>query len=113
MRECVLEETKKRTLSQNRALHLWFEFVAAQLNGAGLDMRRTLAQDIEIPWNKDTVKEMLYKPVMEAQTGKDSTTDLTTKELSQVAETITRHLAQKLGIDIEFPSEESLVREDP
>jgi hypothetical protein len=38
--------------------------------------------------------------------GKESTTELTTKEINELYEVINRATAEKLGISIEFPSNE-------
>jgi hypothetical protein len=102
----------KRTLSQNKSLHLMFEQLANELNDNGLDVRSTLKEDIEIPWNAYLIKELIWKKVQKAQLGKESTTQLTTKEINQVFEVIARHLAQKFGIVIEFPSIETLMMKE-
>jgi hypothetical protein len=102
----------KRTLSQNKSLHLMFEQLANELNDNGLDVRSTLKEDIEIPWNSYLIKELIWKKVQKAQLGKESTTQLTTKEINQVFEVIARHLAQKFGIVIEFPSIETLMMKE-
>ena len=103
------EVEKPRTNQQNRALHLMFRTLADTLNEAGMDMKRTLKPDVDISWSGDLVKEYLWRPIQKAQLRKESTTALTTKEIDQVFETLTRHLGQKLGIEIEFPSIESLI----
>jgi len=100
---------KKRTSKQSRALHLMFEHIAKNLNDAGLDMRRTLKQEIDIPWSKETVKEHLFRPIMKAQLEKDSTTKLSTKEIDLVVNTLTRHLGQRFGIQVSFPSTQELM----
>lgn len=105
------KEPKQRTLTQNNALHLMFEHLAQELNEAGFDMKKTLKQEVEIAWNKDMVKEYLWRPIQKAQLGKKSTTELTTKEIDKVFDTLTRHLGQKLGIEIMFPSIETLMLE--
>src|SRR3990167_6345758 len=92
---------KPRTAQQNRALHLYFELIADTLNDAGLDMRAVLKPEVEIPWTARNVKEFLWRPVQKIQLGKDSTTDLTTKEIDVVFETVNRHLA-KHGIHVPF-----------
>lgn len=102
---------KKRTLTQNNALHLMFDQLAEKLNDAGFDMKKTLKPSIDIPWSKMSVKEYLWRPVQKAQLGKESTTDLTTKEIDEVFETLCRHLRQKLGIEIHFPSIETQIME--
>lgn len=100
---------KQRTLTQNRALHLLFTQLAQELNDAGLDMKKTLKPEIEIPWNGNTVKEYLWRPIMSAQLNKKSTTEMTTKDIDEVFNTLTRHLGEKFGIEIDFPSVESLM----
>lgn len=98
-----------RTSLQNKSLHLFFTQLADQLNEAGLDQRKVLKPGIEIPWDSRTIKEQIFRPVMKAQLGKESTTELTTKEVDQVFETLARHLANKFGITIEFPSIETII----
>lgn len=102
---------KPRTLTQNAALHLYFTHLAAALNASGFDLRRTLKQDVEIPWTPDLVKQWLWKPIQNAMLNKDSTTQLTTKEIDEVLDVLTRHLGEKLGISVEFPSVESLINQ--
>jgi hypothetical protein len=103
------KEEKTRTDQQNRALHLFFTQLAVELNNAGLDMRKTLKPEVDIPWSGDTIKEFLWRPIMLAQIGKESTRDLTTKEIDQVFDTINRHLGEKFGLHIDFPSIDTLI----
>jgi len=93
----------KRTLTQNRAMHKFFEMLAKDLNTAGLDMKRTLKPSVEIPWTPVTVKEYLWKPIQDAMLEKESTTELSTKEVNEVYETLIRHLGEKFGITTVFP----------
>jgi len=104
-----MTEAKQRTPSQNRALHLLFSELAQELTNAGLDMRKTLKPSIDIPWSGATVKEYLWKPVMKAQLNKESTTEMTTKEIDQVFDTINLHLSTKFGISVQFPSIDELM----
>ena len=107
-----MDKEKIRTDKQNKALHLYFTHLAEELNNAGYDMRKILKPSVDIPWNSKTVKEFLWRPVMKAQLGKESTTDLTTKEIDLVFETITRHFSEKFGISVAFPSIEELMMEN-
>ena len=100
---------KPRTESQNKALHLYFTQLAEMLNDAGLDMRKVLKPSISIPWTSQTIKENLWKPIMKIQTGKSSTTEMTTKDIDEVYDVINRHLGEQFGITVEFPSQESLI----
>lgn len=98
------KEKKLRTKRQNNALHLFFTLLADELNNAGLDMKKTLKPTVDIPWTGETIKEYIWRPIMEAQLKKSSTTEMTTKELDQVFETINRHMGEKFGIHVPFPS---------
>lgn len=104
-----IKESKPRTLAQNSALHLYFEMLAEALGEAGLDMRKTLKPNIDIPWSKETVKEYLFRPIMKSQLNKKSTIEMTTKEVDQVIETLNRHLGEKFGLHIPFPSIDSIM----
>jgi hypothetical protein len=105
-------EERKRSIQQNRALHVLFGLMAEALNGAGWDMKKTLKPEIDIPWSAETIKEFIWKPIQEAQLGKRSTTELTTKQVNEIYETIMRHFGEKFGITVDFPSIEMLMRED-
>lgn len=102
---------EQRTKKQNRALHLYFTHLADELNGAGLDMRKTLKPSVDIPWSGKTIKEYLFKPVMKIQLDYDSTTELTTKDIDLMFDTINRHLGEKFGLHVAFPSIEELMNE--
>ena len=110
----MTSSTKSRSSKQNRAMHLFFEFLAASLNDAGLDMRTVLKPEINIPWSAETVKENLWRPVQVALLQKKSTTELETGEVSKVEDVLMRHLIKEFGQFFEppqFPSIESLSTE--
>lgn len=98
-----------RTEQQNKSLHLFYRLLADELNNAGLDMRRTLKPEIDIPWNETTVKEYLWRPIQQAQIGKKSTKDLKKNEIDLIYNTLNLHLSEKFGIHVEFPSYQSLI----
>lgn len=99
----------QRTKQQNKALHVLFRLLSDALNEAGLDMRKTLKPEVDIPWSAQSVKEFLWRPVQEAQLNKHSTTELTTKELDEVFETINRYIGEKHGVHIPFPSIDEII----
>jgi len=99
----------QRTVRQNKALHVLFRLLAETLNDNGLDMRKTLKPGIDIPWSPESAKEYLWRPVQEAQLNKKSTTELTTKEIDEVFDTINKHLGEKFGVHVPFPSIEELI----
>jgi len=93
----------QRTLTQNKALHLYLELLSEALNNAGYDMKRTLKEDIEIPWNKDMAKEFLWRPIQEIVLKKKSTTELETSDLNEIYAILDRHISAKFGVHVEFP----------
>ncbi len=101
----------KRTNRQSRAAHLWFELLAESLNDAGLSMLKTLKAEAEIPWTAITIKEILFRQLMKTMLHKESTTQLTTKELTLVSETLIRYLGEKHNLETNFPSLETLILE--
>lgn len=88
----------RRTGQQNNALHLFLTQLAAELNAAGLDMRKTLKPGVEIPWSTTSAKEYLWRPIQEALTGKVSTTEISTVDPTQIHETLARYLAANHGV---------------
>jgi hypothetical protein len=93
---------QQRSETQNDAMHLWFERVAKTLNDAGLEMVVSLPTGKEwtIPWSKHKVKENIWRPVQEAITGKQSTTEPKRIEYSQVYEVIHSRFADHHGITL-------------
>lgn len=85
------------TPTQRASIHVLFEILARDLNDAGLDMKKVLKQEVDIPWSKTTVKEFLYRPLLTAMTMKTSTEDQSTIEPDQVYKVLCRHLADKHG----------------
>lgn len=100
----VIKKKKARTLTQNGALHKYCEMVSSALNDAGLDMRRVLNEDVDIPWTMSAVKEHMWRPIQKVVIGKDSTTEANTGEYSEVYNVMSRHLSQKLGVNVYWPS---------
>ena len=97
--------SEQRTDKQNASLHLFFEHLATELNDSGMDVKKVIEfKTVDVPWSKELVKELLWKPIEQAMLGKESTTKLTTKEVGEVYEVLNRHLATKLGVSVPFPS---------
>ena len=95
-----------RSDKQNRALHLFYTMLSDELNSAGLDQRVVLKPSIDIPWNLESVKNQLWRPIQKAITGKESTTELTTDEIDKVYAILMKHMNEKFKIECNFPSEE-------
>ena len=93
------------TAQQRKALHVGFEQIAATLNAAGLDQRKVLKPSVDIPWTKESVKEMIWRPVQEAMLKKKSTTELEkVGEIDEVWDVVMRFLGENHGVEyIPFP----------
>ena len=102
-------EKIKRTPTQNNALHLWFELVAQALTEAGFTVKLVMAEKMDIDFNKELVKELLWRPAQKAILGKQSTTELKKQQdIDKVFDHLNRHLGEKFWIHIPFPSEEQI-----
>ena len=92
---------KLRSDKQSRALHLMFETLADELNDRGKYVSTVIRADAR--WDKNRVKELIWRAVQEKMFNKTSTTSLTTKEIDEIFEVIQKALAE-MGIEIIFPS---------
>ena len=105
----------KRTITQNAALHKYFELLAKELNDAGYDVGTTIK--VPVDFTKDTVKKYMAKPVMTAlHPDIEHTSDLDTTQISELYEHLNRLTAEKFGVSVPWPSYdeqriESLVNE--
>lgn len=104
------EPEKKRTNTQNKAMHKYFSLLAEALNDAGYDMKRTMKPEAEIPWTPHAVKSHLWKVIEHAMFGHESTTQLSTKQCSEVYEVVNRKIASTTGVSVPWPSLESQSR---
>lgn len=102
------EVKKMRTDRQNRALHLFFTQLADLLNEVGLDMRKTLKPEVEIPWSGSTIKEYVWRPIMRIMTGKESTKEMTTDEVDKILSVVSGLISKK-GLSVPFPSIETMM----
>ena len=94
-----------RTLKQNAALWKYFELLADALNSAGLEIHMEfLGKTIDVPWSPGEVKQRIWLPIMQAQTGKTSTAKLDRKEVSEIYEVLSRFMAERHSILVNWPS---------
>lgn len=91
------------------ALHKWFKLIAEALNDGGLTLKPFLEKvdyRMDIPWTDTMVKEVLYKPILERQTNKESTTKMTPRQALEVEKALEWWLSTHTGVYVEFPHEE-------
>ncbi len=99
---------KQRTLTQNNAMHKYCDMVAEALNDGGHDFRKTIKEEIDVPWTGDLVKDYLWRSIQIAITGHDSTTKPETHQYGEIYEVINRHLSSKLGVFVPWPCKENM-----
>jgi len=99
-----LKEEKQRTLAQNRALHKYCQEVSDVLNESGI-AQSVFYRNVEADYTMENIKE-LWRSFAFTKYGKKSTTELTSKEVTQVFEEVNRHIAQ-FGLHVGFPSQEN------
>jgi len=98
------KESKVRTSQQNKALHVWFTLVAEELNNAGYTVQLVLKEKLDLDWDLEKVKELLWRPAQQALLNKRSTTKLKKiQDIDKVWEHLNRHLGDKFAIHVEFP----------
>lgn len=106
----LTERNKKIiTARQSRALHLWCDEVARELNNSGIDMS-VLVRNLQVSHTKESVKA-IWKAIAQAKYGKTSTTQLTSKELNDVYDEMNKMLAS-VGIHLAFPDNTYYLNEE-
>ena len=98
---------RKRTRQQNKSLHKFCRMIAESLNDAGFFMTLTsdfFKRPIEVPFTEDAVKQSIWRPVQKAMFKTTSTKQLDTKQVGEIADVISLHLAEKFQMSVSFPS---------
>lgn len=98
----------KRTLQQNKSLHLWCEKIADAYNEKGLTINAVLTnfKNMELYWSKESVKEIIIKTAIKRMLMKESTTQLLKNgsEIERLVDVVTL-FNSKLDISyIPFPN---------
>ena len=105
-----LKKNKERlTRTQQNALHLWFELMAQALNDGGFNVQLVLKQKMDIDWNKELIKELLWRPAQKVILHKESSTELLKQgDIDKIFDHLNRHLGEKFWIHVPFPSEQMI-----
>src|SRR3990167_8295473 len=98
-----------RTNRQSRALHKYCEMVAHELQNQGQTLQDVIKKVdmVEITPTTHTIKEILWKPIMETVVGKNSTTKISTAEVNKVYEIMAMFLSKNFEISLPFPDRKS------
>lgn len=103
---------QQRTPSQNRSLHKFCTNVAQEAKANGLTMQVILAQTLELEPTMEGIKA-IFRQIGKSRFGKESTKDLTTKELQEVYEIFNLFLAElPRPIHVPWPSVEEQMMQD-
>ena len=102
--ECIYTYSIKketRTNQQNRAMYAVFTRLATALNEHGYMLKHPFADDLEVPWCKESIKAVLFDPIMRNLKDQDGNPITSSSQLtgSQLSETIGGLL---LGIDLQL-----------
>lgn len=103
----IHRETGVRTDTQSRAIHLYLEMLATELNNAGYTVQIVLKNVMDISWTKNLCKELIWRPIQEALLSKRSTTKLARQQdIDTVYDHINQNISEKFGLHIPFPTRE-------
>jgi len=98
----VDDPEKPWTPNQKGAMYIWLRDLAVILNDAGLErvviMEELAKHGIELPWTRDSAKELLWKPILKVQAQKESTEDQSTTNPSEISMIISRRLSERYGV---------------
>ena len=75
------------------------------------DMKKVITDEIDIQWNKNIVKEYLWRPIQKTYLKKESTTKLSSDEFDKIYVILNRVIVEKTGVHVPFPCEEELVNQ--
>lgn len=100
-----------RTPQQNKSLQKGLRNLADEFNAGGLDMRKVLKPGVDIPWTGDSAREYLFNPIAEVMFDGRTSSELDTKEIQEVWNTLMRFTGEKHGVTVDWPCLESLSEE--
>tara|TARA_R110001606_G_scaffold398055_1_gene576199 strand:- start:8553 stop:8966 length:414 start_codon:yes stop_codon:yes gene_type:complete len=111
--DCKFELRKiieSRSSLQNSSLHLFFVFIADELNNLGLTFNYDglNIKGLESRYTTLIVKEFIWRPIQIAMFGIQSTKKINTQQINEIIDVITKYFGDR-GINLEFPSIESLM----
>lgn len=95
-----------RTYRQNRTIHLLFRRMAEALNDAGFEISHPFKPDLEIPWSEESVKDLLYRPIISSYFKVDRSSLLDTAQLSESMEILVDAVNRNTGVLVHIPSQE-------
>lgn len=101
----IEEPGKQRTLTQNKALHLYCAQLATALNEGGYSQENFFKEcklGFSLPWTMGSIKN-IFRVCADAMYEKESTARLTTDEISEVYRAFDNRISELTGVHIEWP----------
>lgn len=92
----------ERTTKQNGSLHQGLRSLGEKFNDAGLDMRKVLKPEVDIPWTESSVKKFMFNPISIIMYDRTSS-QLSTVEIQKVWDVLIRHTGEKHTITVDWP----------
>jgi hypothetical protein len=101
----VSKKKKPRSYRQNKSLHMLCQQIADYCVETGITTE-VITRNFEVYPSMETIKDM-FRQVGKEKFGKNSTANLTTVELQQCYEEVSRHISEITGEYFVWPSEEN------
>ena len=107
----------QRTAQQNKAFRKYIRMLSAEMIDAGLDMKAVIKEGVSIDPTPEIILDTMCRPVMRIlfegkidwkNPDRPSTSELDTKQISELYEVMNRSTGEGLGISMGFPSLEEL-----
>ena len=106
-----------RTIQQNKAFRKYIRMLSAEMIDAGLDMKAVIKEGVSIDPEPEIIWQTMVRPVMKIMfpdiewkdPNRPSSTELDTKQMSELYEVMNRSTAEGLGISMSFPSENEMM----
>lgn len=101
-------ETEMMKPQQNKAVHLWFRWIAMGLRDIGYDMREV---KVPIPPTPENVKELARQVILATNPDKYSSTQWNASDVEILQDAFARALAEH-ELQIPFPCEADMKKQD-
>jgi hypothetical protein len=101
-------QEKIRTAQQNKSLQVWCRNIAGLFVAHGIDVR-AIVDAMRIPTiepDTDIIRDLVWRKMQIAMTGKKSTTSITTVECQEIYENCNK-FTTRFGIHVPWPSYEN------
>ena len=109
-KRCKIEDIKKkRSPTENKALHLWMKHISDGLNELGETFHYfgVFGKEFEMRFTENIIKEFIIKPLIKTLFNIDSTTKLTTDNINELIDVINKYMGLK-GLYLPWPSIQSM-----